>query len=135
MKTTLASSLLRAAALVTLFALPVLASARDDQPADRAAALLARHGTVLVQNAGPYVETGTFQIQVSTALGQPTHRLADGTWLYARYEVEESNARGTLVVRFEKGRVSELTLVTPAVALALISPTKPSGKGLVAHRN
>ncbi len=76
-----------------------------------------------MRNAGPYVEPGTYQIQVSTALGRPTHLLADGTWLYADFAVEASRARGTLVVRFAQGRVSTLTLVSPSVATALRAPT------------
>lgn len=133
MKNNLASSLLRTAALVAWFALPVCASARDDQPADRAASLLAGQGFLSVRNAGPYVETGTYQIQVTMALGRPTHRLANGTWLYANYEVEESRACGTLVVRFEKGRVRELTLVTPAIATAMLTPKQAPEKTLVAQ--
>lgn len=133
MKSTLATSLLRAAALASFLALPALASPREAQAADRAAELLTRHGTILVQNAGPYVELGTFQIQVSKALGRPTHRLADGTWLYPNYEVEESRARGTLVLRFEKGRVCALTLVTPAVATAMLAPRKVSSPTIVAQ--
>lgn len=131
MKTTSspASRLIRVAALTALLALPAVATLA----ADRAAELLARQGAVAVKNAGPYVEVGTFQVQVVAKLGQPSARLADGTWLFAHYEVEESNARGTLVVRFARGRVAELALVTPAIATAMTAPKKTSDKTLVAH--
>lgn len=133
MKNRLASTLRTTAALVAWLSLPVFAQAGDDQPVDRAASLLAGQGFLTIRNAGPYVETGTYQIQVTTALGRPTHRLANGTWLFANYEVEESRACGTLVVRFEKGRVRELTLVTPAVATAMLTPRPAPEKHLVAQ--
>lgn len=86
-----------------------------DQPKQ----LLAQRGTVLVAGAGPYVEIGTFQIQVAAKLGQPAVKLADGAWFYPHFHVENSDAAGTLLVRFYQGRVSWLALVTPDVALAL----------------
>jgi hypothetical protein len=130
MKNTIASALRSAALAATLLAVPALASAIET--ADRAAELLTAHSTVTVSNAGPYVELGTFQIQVSTKLGRPDTKLSDGTWLYSHYQVEESRAAGTLVVRFAKGRVSELSLVTPAAAIAMGTSGKASDKILVA---
>jgi outer membrane protein assembly factor BamE (lipoprotein component of BamABCDE complex) len=116
----------------TLFLLPALASAKDPA-ADRASQLLAATGTLPLKAAGPYVEAGTFRIQVSAKLGRPTARLADGTWLYENFSAQESAAAGTLVVRFNAdGRVGNLALVTQAVALALSAPKKPAGTILVA---
>lgn len=108
--------------LVALFA-PVAGSAAE-APIDRAAAQLAATGTVSLRQAGAYVSPGTPRIQVSTQLGRPSTRLADGTWLYEGHRIAESHATGTLVVRFKDGRVSQLSLVTEARALALRETTQ-----------
>ncbi len=131
MKNQIASSALRLLTLAVAFALPAIALAADSS---RAAELLARDGSVAVKNAGPYVETGTFQIQVLAKLGQPTAKLGDGTWLYPHYEVENTTATGTLVVKFNTGRVSQLSLVTPRVAIAMLTAPKLD-KIFVAARN
>ena len=140
MKTTLASALalnlsngLRLTALAaTLTFVTARVFAQDNSSADRAAQGLALTGSVLVKNAGPYVEVGTFRIQVAVKLGQPTAKLADGTWLYQHYQVEDSAAAGTLVVRFDQGRVCQLSLITPAVATAMTAPKRASDRILVA---
>jgi hypothetical protein len=103
--------------------------------ADRATELLAVHGSVPVKSAGRYVEVGTFQIQVGVKLGQPTVKLADGTWIYDNYQVDDSDAAGVLVVRFNRGRVSELSLVTPTIASAMTSSPKSNAKTLVAAKH
>jgi hypothetical protein len=111
----------------TLLALPTLllvltsTLGAGEKPAklDAAAQLLAAQGRVPVSAAGPYVEPGTYRIQVATKLGQPDAKLPDGTWLYHRRSLEGSEARGTLVVQFERGRVKELSLVAPAMVAAL----------------
>ena len=132
---TLLTSSLRAAALAsTLFVFVTTASAKNTA-ADRAEQLLARHGSVEVSAIGDYVEIGTFLIQVSVTLGAPDNKLADGTWLYSRKRIENSEAQGTLVVRFTNGRVSSLTLATPAVVAALRDAQSPNKtKGLVASQ-
>ena len=131
MKTILSFSIRISALVATLFLLPAIASA-NNAPADHAEQALALRGSVPVNAAGPYVQLGTFQIQVMLKLGQPTAKLADGTWLYRGFAVENSNAAGTLVVRFNKGRVSGLNLVTPAVALALSTPRKAGDDHMMA---
>jgi outer membrane protein assembly factor BamE (lipoprotein component of BamABCDE complex) len=137
MKTTLRSlSLLRTATLITAFtALSALASAAEISATDSAARILVSNGFVSVQNAGPYVERGTFRIQVSTKLGRPSLALSDGTWLYHGRTVEGSSARGTLIVRFNNGRVVDLAIATPAVVAALqADPRKPLNAELVASK-
>jgi hypothetical protein len=100
---------------------------------DPAAQTLARHGAVPVLRAGPFVAPGTFRVQVSTKFGRPDVVLADGTWLYHDRRIEGSDTDGTLVIRFERNRVSSLTLVTPAVATALRNPSpEKAGTGIVA---
>jgi hypothetical protein len=127
------TSLVRTAALAAAFLVaPVLASATDTAPADRAAQQLALKGSVTIKAAGPYVELGTYQVQVAAKLGQARTALPDGTWLYPNFAVNDSDAEGTLVVRFNQGRVSELTLVTPGIATAMITPKKAGEKILVA---
>jgi hypothetical protein len=125
MKTKLASALCLAALAVALTLGGAGVSAKDLVPADRAEDLLARQGSVPVTRAGPYVEVGTYLVQVEVKLGKPTAKLAEGTWVYRHYEVEGSQAAGSLVVRFNpRGRVSSLAIVTPAVATAMMAPRK-----------
>lgn len=136
MKTNLTASLLRATALTALLAcLPGVATATATPAPDRAAQLLAQHGAVAVAAAGPYVERGTPRIQVSTKLGRPDVTLPDGTWLYRNRVVEGSSARGTLIVRFNAGRVHELAIATPAVVAALHDhPRQPAPSMFAAHQ-
>ena len=119
---------LRTAALAaTLLLAPALAFAGHGALAESAARQLAITGALPVTAVGPYVEIGTYQIQVSTKLGRPSARLADSTWFYHDFVVEDTAARGTLVVRFRQGRVSELALVTPATATAMLHAPKQTG--------
>ena len=105
-----------------LACIAVPASAVDQSKAnDRAAELLARQGSVSLAAAGPHVERGTFRVQVAAMLGRPDLVLPDGTWLYRDQRIEGSAAAGTLVVRFEGGRVSSLALATPAAIAELRS--------------
>lgn len=125
MKKITVSSLRTAALVAALLLLPAVASANEPATADRAESLLARRGSIPITAAGPYVEIGTYSIQVAAKLGRPSARLPDGTWLYEKFSVEDSAARGTLIVRFDQGRVSSLVLATPAVVAALRSAPKP----------
>ena len=109
---------LRLATVLTCGAIPAFAGTAATAP-DRAAELLARQGSVALTAAGRHVEIGTYRVQVSAKLGRPDLTLADGTWLYHGRRVEGSDARGTLIVRFDAGRVSGLALGTPAVVAAL----------------
>ena len=94
---------------------------------DRAADQLAEHGSIPLSAAGPYVEEGTYRMQVDAKLGAPDLRLADGTWLYHHHQVRDSAATGTLVVRFDaRGRVNSLALVTPRIAATLRSDAMKS---------
>jgi len=103
-------------------------------PIDHASQTMARHGTINLKAVGPYVQTGTFRIWVEAKLGKPSTRLPDGTWFYRAYVVKDSDARGTLVVRFKEGRVSNLSLVTRAVETAMLNPTEEQSGILVASR-
>lgn len=115
-----------------LILLPAAGAAREPGLSDPAARALARAGRLEIDAAGPYVEHGTFRIQVLATLGRPLRVLSDGAWVYPRYVVEESTAEGTLVIRFAGGRVSELTLVTPEVLAALGSDQRQQISGRVA---
>jgi hypothetical protein len=131
----LSNSLLRLVLATALFALPVLGSAKDRKPIDRAAQQLATTGSIPVRAAGPNVELGTFRIQVIVMLGRPGTVLPDGTWLYPNFEAEESTACGTLVVRFnDRGRVSDMSLVTPSVVGAIGKPRQTQDKTFVARQ-
>jgi len=120
MKNIILTSLRAAALSSALFLVPAFLSAKDSASADPASQMLATSGTLTVKAAGPYVEVGSYRIHVSTRLGRPTAILADGTWLYRNFTVDESAATGTLVVRFEQGRVSQLSLASPKVETALL---------------
>jgi hypothetical protein len=125
MKNILTPALRAATLTAALSSLPLFVSASPNPtPADSAAQALVIAGTVPVKAAGPYVEIGTYQIQVSVKLGRPTFRLPDGSWLYGNFSVPDSHAAGFLLVRFNQGRVSELALVSPAVATALLDAPK-----------
>lgn len=128
-------SALRLLAAATLFAAAAgLSAAPAPAPAaDRAATLLAAHGRLAVTDAGPFVAPGTFRVQVAAKLGRPDLALPDGTWLYHGHRVPDSDARGTLVVRFAAGRVRDLALVTPAVVAALQAAPARADTRLAAH--
>ena len=130
-------SLVRAVILVVAalgVAVVAPAAPKSETPIDTAAQLLAQHGVISISHVGPYVEPGTFRVQVSAKLGQPDLALADGTWMYHDRRLEGSQAEGTLVVRFVQSRVSALSLVTPAVALAMRTPLpRKDGAGIVAR--
>lgn len=131
---TIVRSALRTVALVSvLLFVPGIAAAKDPAASDSAAGLLATAGTVPVKAVGPYVEIGSFRIWVATKLGQPSATLADGTWLYRNRSIDGSDVRGTLVVRFVHGKVSELSLVSPRVETVLLT-TNPTAKTLVAAK-
>jgi hypothetical protein len=134
MKALIPSAFRAVVVLTSLFAVSAHASAKNPAPADPAAEQLARAGSVSLKNAGAYVEIGTFAIQVSTKLGRPSVVLPEGTWLYENRQIDGSNATGTLVVRFKEGRVSDLSLVTPAVALAMREPKRVQERTLVAKK-
>jgi len=119
MKTTSHPSLRLSLLALVLAASAAVLSAKPVETTDRAARLLAQQGRVVLENAGPFVEHGTYLVQVAVKLGRPHARLADGTWLYHHRRIEGSAAEGTLVVRFTNDRVSELALVTPTIATAL----------------
>ena len=117
-----------------LLALSPVAAAPATTPAtDRAATLLATHGRLAVTDAGPFVAPGTFRVQVAAKLGRPDLTLPDGTWLYHGHRVPDSDARGTLVVRFDAGRVRDLALVTPAVVAALQTAPARGDTRFAAH--
>lgn len=120
--------------LATLALALSVATALPARSADAAAALLRRHGSVPVSAAGPHVALGTFRVQVSAKLGSPDATLPDGTWLYRNRQIEGSAARGTLVVRFNSGRVSELLLADePTVAALRADPAGATGAGRFAE--
>jgi hypothetical protein len=123
--------LVRLAVFATCATFPAFAAT---DATDRAAELLARQGSVALTAAGRHVEIGTYRVQVSAKLGRPDLTLADGTWLYHGRRIEGSSAQGTLIVRFEGGRVSRLELATPAVVAALRLQPKAGGTELVATK-
>jgi len=135
MKNILISSLRAVAFASALLLVPAIASAKDNAPADPAAQLLALSGIVPVKAAGPYVQVGSYRIWVSSHLGKPSAVTSDGSWLYDDFTADQSPARGTLVVRFNQGRVSQLTLVSSAVETAMLTaPANVNGATQIASK-
>ena len=132
---TMKTRFLPLALALTASALFSTASAMDATPSmDAATQALNRQGSIAVTQAGPFVALGTFRVQVAAKLGRPDLALPDGTWLFRHRRVEGSDAAGTLVVRFNAGRVSSMSLVTPAVATALYEAARKPSPGLVATK-
>lgn len=142
MKPIVLSALRSTVFATTLFAAsafaPAPVAASEPAPADPVARTLAASGVIPLVKAttwtrdsfnghidGPEVPLGFPQSLVRRILGDPTAALADGTLLYRDFATENSSAQGTLVVRFAQHRVSQLFLVSPAVATALL--TTPAG--------
>jgi hypothetical protein len=113
------TSLVRPLALSVVVSLLALTASARGQGNDHATQLLSRHGSIPLKAFGDYVEIGTYAIQVSVKMGEPNSRLPDGTWLYEHRRIADSNAEGTVVVRFTAGRVSSLSLATPATVARL----------------
>jgi hypothetical protein len=115
------NSILSAAAFSSaLFFLAIGAHAGDAATTDSVALRLAVVGSIPVKNAGPFVEIGSYRIWVRSKLGAPSAQLSDGTWLYNNFKVDNSTTGGTVVIRFDQGRVSGMSLVSPAVATAML---------------
>jgi hypothetical protein len=126
-------SIIRIAALAAVLPLiPLVASASDtaSRRGDEAQRIMNIAGSLIVQSAGrpdgSYVEIGAWREMVSSHLGKPNVALADGTWLYYNFSVDDSMANGTLVVRFDKGCVSELKLVSQDVANSICAASTPT---------
>lgn len=129
------ASRLAAAIAAALLLAPAITFAKDSPTEDSAARLFATTGVVPVDAAKSSrsddslvsaVQIGTWQSAVSIRLGRPSAVLADGTWLYRGFAVDEGTARGTLVVRFDHGSVSQLSLVSHRVEAAML--TTPAGE-------
>jgi hypothetical protein len=125
--------ILRTAAFAAVLPLiPLVASASDisSSGGDEAQKIMNIAGSLEVQSAGRmpgnYVEIGAWRETVSSHLGRPSLALADGTWLYYEFSVDDSAAKGVLVVRFNKGSVSELKLVSQDVANSICAASTPS---------
>jgi hypothetical protein len=107
-----------AAALVTLsFAGP--SGETPYQPEDPALRTMQLTGSVPLESISS-IRIGSSAHAASSKLGHASLVLSDGTWLlYRNFYVDHSDAHGTLVVSFKDGRVSALSLVSPAVAVDL----------------
>ena len=117
---------LRTAILAALLSTSAFVPANAATP-DAALRAMSLTGSIAVKAAGPYVQVGSYRIWVSSHLGKPSVALADGSWLYNNFSADDSEATGTLLVRFNHGQVSELQLVSPAFVAALRSAPKAPG--------
>ena len=131
----IARTSLRTASLVAALLLATTtASVKAATPADTAAQTLATSGAVSVKAAGPYVQVGSYRIHVSSHLGRPSAVTRNGTWLYRGFTADDSSATGTLMVRFENGRVSDLQLISATVETAMLNAPATKGSTLIASR-
>jgi outer membrane protein assembly factor BamE (lipoprotein component of BamABCDE complex) len=119
MKTLLVSTVRIGAIFPALVLLSFSASAKDTASIDRETQLFASLGRLPVSAAGPYVEVGTYRVQVMVKLGRPGARFSNDTWLYENFKTENGSVCGTLIVQFEQGRVRSLSLADPAQIAAL----------------
>src|SRR6185312_2071130 len=109
-------NILRAATLAALLSTTALLTAKAAP--DAALSAMSLSGSVEVKAAGPYVQVGSYGSLVSSHLGKPSAVLADGSWLYNHFTADDSAAAGALLVRFDRGRVSAMKLVSPAIVAA-----------------
>lgn len=119
MKTHLVSTLRIGAVFSAVVLLPFSASAKDAASIDRETPLFASLESIPVSAAGPYVQVGTYRVQVMVKLGRPSTRFTNDTWLYENFETESGSVRGTLIVQFKEGCVRSLSLADPAQIAAL----------------
>jgi len=122
MKNILTSAIRSLALAASILAVPAIGFAQNAYSTDPVVRALATAGVVPVKAAGPYVQVGSYHIHVIAHLGRPSAVLPDGTCLYRQFSTDTGSAQGTLVVRFEHGRVSQLSLASP-VAVAAMTAT------------
>lgn len=73
-----------------------------------------------VRTVGGYVERGIPRIQVIAKLGQPAERWTPDIWVYraagALHDTGANASCRTLIIRFERGVVAEMTLANDPAA-------------------
>jgi hypothetical protein len=116
-------NVLRTASLATL----CLIQSSTSRAADRAAQAMASQGSVSVSQVGTSLSIGSTKEQVYRAVGNADVVLPDGTRVFRKaFYIDHSAANGRLVVEFSEGKVSAMHLVSPFMAVAMISHTRPS---------
>jgi hypothetical protein len=116
-------NVLRAASLATL----CLILSSTSRAADKAAQAMASQGSVSVSRVGTSLTIGSTKEQVYRAVGNADVVLSDGTLVFRKaFYIDRSAANGTLVVEFSKGKVRAMHLVSPSIAVAMTSHTRPS---------
>jgi hypothetical protein len=114
-------------ALSLILASVSYATVPESASSDHAAVKLNLYGSVPIDSVGPNVRIGASKADAALTLGYPSRVLSDGRWIIFRdFWVDHSTAHGSLVVRFEGGKVSELMIVTPAKGVALCRMTERS---------
>lgn len=81
--------------------------------------LVSQFGVVQMQSAGSLTQIGTAREEIVRKLGRPSEELSDGTWLFRSFAAVDHRVTGTLVIRFTSNRVSDLSVVSPAVLTVL----------------
>jgi hypothetical protein len=111
-------------ALTSSAALALTSAQASPSRSDAINQALANNEAVPVAQANPDsfgnpVSVGCDEAAVYKSLGQPSAGLADGSWLYRDFYQDGGSAKGTLLVRFEHGRVAKLELISPSEEQAL----------------
>lgn len=100
-----------------------LAASANDRAALPGGFLLVDRVEARIHANGDCGAVGDGRINVQLRLGTPARMLPDGGWLYSHYRAQAKDGRevgGSLVVRFEKSRVTALALADQATVTALI---------------
>lgn len=123
--------------LVSSLALFALCSALNLSAAEFAAGeMTVASVPATIQANGDTVAPGATRIAVSLRLGKPGAVLPDGSWVYRGYTGrfgEAATVNGSLIVRFQDGKVSTLSLADRLTVVALSRrPASPTDRQLVA---
>jgi len=135
----LTQTIVRSAALAMIIAgLSATTRATDKSHTgdDRAYAAMLASGSVRIASIGAALKIGSPKLVVSGVAGRADVRLSDGSWLfYKTFYVDNSQARGSLVVSFTGDKVSGLKLVAPYAAVAVQAQNRIEPDGtLIASR-
>ncbi len=113
--------LIRAGAVAVALAV-LTASSHAASSKDKATREMEQNGWIRIVTLQSDVKVGSPAKAVSEVAGHPGRVLQDGTWfIYKDFYVTNSTAHGTLVVSFKDGRVTDMRLVTPNVAVSLVA--------------
>lgn len=138
MNTTLLTLIRSTALAAVFFAVSATTHAVEStgKDVDRPCQIMDATGSLSIANVGGEVRLGSGKASVSKNIGRPDLVLPNGAWMfYKNFYVDHSIAHGSLMVSFRDDRVTALRLVSPSVAVAMVShPGRNSGETVIASR-